>query len=140
MDANEVRLRLIRADGVPLSHDLDEPYVFGLQDTQQEIVPGVRQADGSLAFDFTLRAKPGPDPLRPIFNGRFASGRVDDRFVYLSWRSIPRGVYINRLKARLGGIDWAMVGAAQAADRPLVADMTDWRLGDPRKFVVWRLP
>ena len=47
-------MRLIRADDVPPSHDLDEPYVFGLQDTKQMIIAGDRQADGKLAFDFTL--------------------------------------------------------------------------------------
>jgi hypothetical protein len=31
-----------------------------------------------------------------------------DRFAYLSWRSVPRGVYISRVKARLSGIDWAI--------------------------------
>ena len=59
--------------------------------------------------------------------------------MYLSWRSGPRGVWINRLKARLGSIDWKMVRKAQKADKPLVADMTDWALGDQRKFVEWRV-
>ena len=35
--------------------------------------------------------------------------------------------------------DRALVRAAQAADQPLVADMTDWGLGEPRKFVTWRV-
>jgi hypothetical protein len=134
-----VRLRLIRRDEAPPSHDLDEAYEFGLQDTKQQIVPGERLADGGLVFDFTLEAKPGKHPDRPVFTGRFASGPAEDRFVYLSWRSVPRGVYINRVKARLGSIDWQMVRAAQAADRPLVADMSGWRPHDPRKQVEWRL-
>jgi hypothetical protein len=113
--------------------------VFGLQDTKQTIIPGERQPDGTLAFDFTLRVKPGADPDRPVLLGRFASGPAQDRFVYLSWRSVPRGVYINRVKARLGSIDWAMVREAQRTNRPLVADMTGWRPGDPRKQVEWRL-
>jgi hypothetical protein len=32
-----------------------------------------------------------------------------------------------------------MVRKAQAANRPLIADMTGWRPGDPRKQVEWRL-
>jgi hypothetical protein len=51
VDLDQVRLRLIRADDVPISHDLDEPYAFGLQDTKQVIVPGARQSDGTLVFD-----------------------------------------------------------------------------------------
>jgi hypothetical protein len=136
---DEVRLRLVRANDLPVSHEIDEAYVFGLQDTKQVIVPGDKQADGKLVFDFALRVKPGSDQARPVFNGRFASGPVHDRFVYLSWRSVPRGVYINRVKARLSGIDWKLVREAQAADLPLVADMSDWRPGDPRWQVPWRL-
>jgi hypothetical protein len=134
-----VRLRLIRANDAPPSHDLDEAFVFGLQDTRQEIVPGERLADGTLVFDFALEVKPGSDPDRPVFTGRFASGPADDRFVYLSWRSVARGVWINRIKARLSSIDWAMVRAAREAGRPLVADMTGRNPHDGRKPVEWRL-
>jgi hypothetical protein len=136
---SEVRMRLIRENDVPASHEYDEAFVFGLQDTKQNIVAGERQPDGRLFFDFSLQVKASPDKKRPVFTGRFASGTADDRFVYLAWRSVPRGVYINRVKARLSGIDWKLLRAAQAADRPLVADMTGWRPGDPRKQVEWRL-
>jgi hypothetical protein len=61
-EQTEVRFRLIRDSDVPVSHDLDETYVFGLQDPRQEITPGERRADGKLIFDFSLRVKPGPDP------------------------------------------------------------------------------
>jgi hypothetical protein len=135
----QVRMRLIRENDVPASHEYDEAFVFGLQDTKQSIVAGERQPDGRLFFDFSLQTKGGTVKNKPVFTGRFASGTLHDRFVYLSWRSIPRAVYINRVKARLGGIDWKMVRSAQAADRPLVADMTGWRPGDPRKQVEWRL-
>jgi hypothetical protein len=137
--SNEVRLRMIRDDDVPASHDLVEEYVFGLQDKNQQIFPGQRRADGKLIFDFTLQVKPGADPKHPVFTGPFASGPADDRFVYLSWRSVPRGVYINRVKARLSAIKWTMVRAAQAADKPLVANMTGWVPGDKRKQVEWRI-
>lgn len=136
---NEVRLRLIRDTDIPASHERDEAYEFGLQDTRQQIVPGVRRADGALVFNFSLTVKPGRDPYHPAFTGRFASGPADDRFVYLSWRAIPRGEYINRVKARLSAIDWAMVRAAQAADRPLTADMSGWGPGDRRRQVSWYL-
>lgn len=59
--------------------------------------------------------------------------------MYLSWRSVPRGVWINRIKARLGGIDWTLVRAAHAAGKPLVADMTGWTPHDARRQVAWRL-
>ena len=136
---NEVRFRLIRAHDVPLSHEVEEAVEFGLQDTKGVVVPGVRGPKGEFIFDFVLTVRDGRDAMHPAFGGRFASGTADDRFVYLSWRSVPRGVWINRLKARLGAIDWKMVREAQKTNRPLVADMTDWALGDKRKFVEWRL-
>ena len=62
--------------------------MFGLQDTKQTIIPGERQPDGTLAFDFTLRVKPGADPDRPVLLGRFASGPAQDRFVRFRVASI----------------------------------------------------
>jgi hypothetical protein len=139
VERGEVLLRLIRADDVPATNPLNQAYVFGLQATNQEIMAGARRSDGAFVFDFSLRVKPGANPARPVFTGRFASGPVADRFVYLSWRSVERGDYINRVKARFSGIDWTMVRQAQTADRPLTADMTGWRPGDPRKQVEWHL-
>ena len=136
---DEVRLRLIRADDAPATNPLGDAYEFGLQDAKQAITPGARQSDGRLAWDFTLSVKPGPDPDHPVFGGRFASGPAGDRFVYLSWRSKSRGVWINRIKARLGGIDWTLVRAAHAVGAPLVADMTGWTPHDARRQVEWRL-
>lgn len=136
---NEVRFRLIRAHDVPPSHAVGEVVEFGLQDTKGVVVPGVRGPKGEFLFDFVLTVREGRDAKHPAFGGRFASGTAEDRFVYLSWRSVTRGVWINRLKARLGSIDWKMMHTAQKADKPLVADMTDWALGDKRKFIEWKV-
>jgi hypothetical protein len=137
--SSELKLRLIRDDDVPASHRFDEPYLFGLQDTKQQIFAGTRDAKGRFIFDFSVSVKPGSNGKQPSFTGRFASGTPSDRFVYLSWFSVPRKVWINRVKARLSSIDWAMVRAAQKADGMLVADMTGRGPGDPRKHVEWRL-
>jgi hypothetical protein len=134
-----VKLRLIRADDAPPSNPQNLAFHFGLQDGKQVIDPGVRSADGGFAFDFVLKVKPGADPDHPVFMGPHASGPADDRFVYLSWRPAAGGGYINRIKARLSAITWTQVRAAQAADRPLVADMTGWRPHDGRKQVLWTL-
>jgi hypothetical protein len=139
MAEGEVRMRLIRADDAPPTNPLGEPFAFGLQDTKQQVFAGNRDAAGRFVFDFSLTLKPGKDPERPSFGGPFASGPADDRFVYLAWRSIPRGVWINRIKARLSSIDWPLVRAAQAADRPLVADVTGRRPHDTQRLVDWRL-
>jgi hypothetical protein len=137
--AGEVRLRLIRGDDRPATNPLGEPFEFGLQDTKQAIDPGVRRENGAVVFDLVLTAKPGPDPNRPVFSGRYASGPADDRFVYLAWRSIPRGVWINRVKARLSTITWEMVEAARSEGRLLAADMSGWGPHDARHSVEWKL-
>jgi hypothetical protein len=137
--ASELRLRLIRDGDAPATNPLADDYVFGLQDTKQTIHPGARQADGKLAWDFAVTVKTATAGDRPVFGGPFASGPAGDRFVYLAWRSLARGDYINRVKARLGDIDWPLIHAAQAAGRPLVADMTGRPPGGGRVPVAWRL-
>ncbi len=136
---SEVRFRLIRADDLPASHEVCEAIEFGLQDTKGVVVPAARGPKGEFIFDFVLTVRDGLDAKHPAFGGRFASGTAEDRFVYLSWRSVQRGVWINRVKARLGSIDWKLVHAAQNAGKPLVADMTGWLPGDKRKHVEWKL-
>jgi hypothetical protein len=135
----ELKLRLTRADDAPDHNPSGDPFEFGLQDTRQQVHPGQRTAGGGFVWDFTVRVQPGRDAGRPNFLGPFASGPADDRFVQLAWRSTVRGVWINRVKARLSGIDWEMVQASQAADKPLVADMTGWRPHDSRRQVAWRI-
>jgi len=137
--ATELRLRLVRDGDAPATNPLADEYVFGLQDTKQTIHPGARQADGKLAWDFAVTVKIAAAGGKPVFGGPFASGPAGDRFVYLSWRSLARGDYINRVKARLGDIDWAQIRAAQACDRPLVADLTGRPPGGGRIPVAWRL-
>jgi hypothetical protein len=139
VNPDEVCFRLLRGDDVPATNPFKLAYRFGLQDTKQDILAGERQPDGVIAFNFSLQAKNGKDPEHPVFTGRFASGPVNDRFVYLSWWAIERGDYINRVKARLATIDWKMVRASQEQARPITADMTGWLPGDARKHVTWYL-
>ena len=136
---DEVRFRLLRSDDIPATNPHNFSYQFGLQDKQQNVVPGVKQSNGFLAFDFTLKVKNGRDPRYPVFTGRFASGSVDDRFVYLSWRAVERGDWINRVKARLSTIDWRMIHASRKHGRPITADMTGRGPGDGKKHLRWYL-
>jgi hypothetical protein len=135
---SELRLRLIRASDAPATNALGDAYAFGLQDTEGALTPGRRLADGRLCWDFALRVEPGRTG-RPNFLGPFASGPADDRFVYLSWRSIPRGVWINRVKARLADIDWPLIEAAQSQGKRLAADISAWAPGGGRRAVDWGL-
>jgi hypothetical protein len=135
----EVRFRLLRSDDVPATNPHNLAYRFGLQDTKGNITPGERQPSGMIAFDFSLTVKQGKDAARPVFAGPFASGPVDDRFVYLSWFAIERGDYINRVKARLGAIEWKMIRASQKENRPITADLTGRGPGEAMKPIAWYL-
>jgi hypothetical protein len=136
--ASEVRLRLIRADDRPSTNPEGDAFEFGLQDTKGALIPAAHLPDGRLYWDFELRVRPAADGS-PNFLGRFASGPADDRFVYLSWRSIPRGVWINRLKARLNWIDWPLIRAAHAAGEPITADLTGRTPGHSMQRIDWRV-
>jgi len=137
--ADEVAMRLIRADDVPATNPENDAYEFGLQDAKGGLVAGVRDSHDRYLFDFALTVKPGRNPAQPQFGGPYASGPADDRFVYLSWRSKPRGVWINRVKARLADIDWALVREAQASGRRVTADLTGRLPGGGRVPVRWML-
>ena len=136
MVTGPIRFRLLRGDDRPATNPHNFTYLFGLQDKAQEIVPPTILADGRLAFDFSLDVKPGKAG-QPVFTGRFASGPVDDRFVYLSWRAIERGDYINRVKTRLSNLSWEVIETAKENGLVLTADMSGRGPGDPQKFVVW---
>lgn len=133
-----IRMRLVRDTDMPPSGD-GSAFVFGLQDKDGRIVEASRDGDGGFRFDFELEAKAGPDPQRPVFTGRFASGPRDERFVYLSWRRRDCETYINRIKARLKDIDWALVRAAQTDGKRLMADMSGRKPGGGTVPVAWRL-
>ena len=120
---DRVRFRLIRADDVPATNPEGDVFVFGLQDPKGRIDTGSRDAQGRWLFDFTLRVVIDKDG-RPNFLGDYASGPAEDRFVYLSWLSVPRQAWINRLKCRLRDIDWALIQDARATDRLIVGDVT----------------
>jgi hypothetical protein len=134
-----IRFRLVRDDDLPATNPDNLTYLFGLQDKAGTLVAGSRDSRGKLRFDFTLTAKPGKDPDRPSFTGPFASGPADDRFVYLSWRAIDRGDWINRLKVRLSAINWELVRAAQAQCKAITADMSGRGPREATQSVTWFL-
>ena len=135
MPSREIMFRLFRADDLPPSNPASRAFTFGLQANRGDIVAGTCGRDGGFVFDFALTLKAGAAG-QPVFTGRFASGPSDDRFVYLAWRA-PEGDYINRVKGRLGSIEWAMIEQAERSGGCLTADLTGWLPGDRRKFPDW---
>jgi hypothetical protein len=125
-----VSLRVIH-DGAKPIHDTGEPYRFGLQCGRDSVQQGSRLGDGRLAFDVTLRVKPGVDPERPVFLGEFTHGPPDARCLNLGWKPDRPG-WINRVKVPLATLTWAQVRAAQECGRPLVADATGRQPHQPR--------
>lgn len=138
-DKGIVRMRLLRDDPTPPSPD-GSPYSFGLQDNKEQLHDGALRADGKLAFDFELRVAAALDESQPpVFTGAFAFGRPQDRFVYLSWQRTAGPGYVNRIKARLADIDWALVREAQASGGRLEADMSGRKAGGGKVPVTWRI-
>ncbi len=138
MTKDTVGFRLLRDDPEPPSPD-GSACRIGLQDAKGGMHDGTLRPDGRLQFDFELTVKEGPDPDRPVFTGSFASGPRDERFVYLSWQRLDGCSYVNRIKARLADLDWPLVRAAQAAGRPLEADLSGRKPGGGRVAIRWRL-
>jgi hypothetical protein len=54
----EAPLCLVRDHDNPISHALEEPYEFGLQDNKGEIVAANRDPRGRFVFDLSLKVKP----------------------------------------------------------------------------------
>jgi hypothetical protein len=131
-------MRLVRDDDAPAQPD-GSAFRFGLQDDKGQIHEAARDSNGRCRFDFELQVKEGAYADRPVFTGPFASGPRDERFVYLSWQRPDGQGYVNRIKARLKDIDWALVRAAQSTGRPLEADMSGRKAGGGTTPVDWRL-
>jgi Family of unknown function (DUF5990) len=140
-----VRLRLIYRGAGPVIWS-GGPSAFGLQDKDQTLHLGAATPDGGRLFDFATEVKP-EGAGAPVFVGPFVHGPANKRFLYLSWRN-RTGEYAQRLILPLGGIAWADIRAAHAADRPLVGELDDWspratstgaNIGGTRP-ITWRLP
>jgi hypothetical protein len=81
---------------------------FGLQRGRQEVVPGVRQPDGSLRFE--TRVEPYTDKAgRQRFRGDCVQGPPDEPFLYISWRVAGRSGWIGRRKVGLGALTEAFL-------------------------------
>ena len=134
-----LKMRLVRDDAPP-SPDGGAAVRFGLQDNKDLLHDGVRRDDGKFAFDFELRVAASDDESQPpVFLGPFAFGRPQDRFVYLSWQRTETPGYLNRVKARLADIDWALVHEAQQSGGTLEADLSGRKAGGGKVPVVWQL-
>lgn len=91
-----------------------QPGVFGLQDKNQRLLPPTPAADGSAVFRCQVRAKPAAASGPPNFSGEFTHGSPQERFLYLSLRSVdgPEAAWLKRIKVPLKSITWEQVEAA----------------------------
>jgi hypothetical protein len=122
-----INLRLTH-DGVQPGTPLDEPLRFGLQDSKNEVHPGITRPGGLRNFELTLEVSGGREG-QPVFRSAFAHGPPAARFVYLSWKR--EGAHQHpwgwRIKIPLSGIGWAEIRAAEEPDKCLAADVTGRR-------------
>jgi hypothetical protein len=136
VDRRLVRMRLLRDDPAAPSGERSAP--FGLQDKDETLQPPIQRVDGMHLFDFELTVGQGPDG-RPTFTGPFANGPRDQRFVYLSWPRLDGCGYVNRIKMRLGDLEWPLIEQAIERGVPLEADASGRKAGGGTVPVEWSL-
>ena len=138
-DKGILKMRLLRDDAAPPSPD-GSNVRFGLQDNKEQIHDGVLRDDGKYAFDFDVRVAAAVDDSQPpVFLGPFVFGRPQDRFVYLSWQRTDTPSYVNRVKARLTDIDWALVREAQEWGGRLETELSGRKAGGGKVPVTWQI-
>ncbi len=101
--------------------------VFGLQDKNGRLLPPTQQAGGSAVFRCQVRAKPAAASGPPNFSGACTHGSPQERFLYLSLRSVddPEGAWIKRIKVPLKSITWEQVEAAASHKEARLACTVD---------------
>lgn len=135
--SHTVKFRFIRDTAEPPKPD-GSPCRFGLQDTKGGLHDGIQHPDGGWVFEFDLKLGEDQDG-RPVFSGPFASGSRQDRFVYLSWPRLSGEGYVNRVKVRLGDLDWATIRAGQYDGKCLEADLSGRQPGGGNVAASWRV-
>ena len=130
-------IRLLREPEPP--SDDGSAVWFGLQDRKGGMHDGMPRGDGLVQFDFDVRVNGSPEDGPPDFAGPFVSGMRGERFVYLSWQRRDGAGFMNRIKVRLGDVDWALIRAAQAGGKRLEANLRGVLAGGGKRPVEWRV-
>jgi len=105
---------MVDATQVPLRVVVEQPPAgvsFAMQLGRADLLPPVRRRDGELAFEFSLRLKPGTW-RKIVFLGPAVHGPPADRFVYVnSGTSAGQfdSPWTRRAKIKLAGIDSTLV-------------------------------
>jgi len=104
---------------------------FGLQDVEERLQPGERQADGSFLFECQLRVRRNRQTGQPNFLGPYVFGIPGARFLYLSWRErqVAMPVWSRRMKIPLSPITWEQIEEAERTGGALEAAVPG-RAGD----------
>jgi hypothetical protein len=107
-----------------------------MQQGRTELLPGVRQDDGSTVFE--TEVTPYRDKQQRLrFRGPCVQGPPDEPFLYLSWRHTGESSWIGRGKALLQPLDEAFLATVPDG---AVLDTTMARLGhrDAGAMTQWR--
>jgi hypothetical protein len=94
------------------------PLIFGLQDKQGNLQSGQPRSDGALVYECEVKASQS-EKGKPNFTGSHTHGTPDERFLYISVRSVDGSNWQWRSKIMLSSITWEMVEAASAANSPI---------------------
>lgn len=102
-----VTLRITCQD-VPPSEAEGNPMIFGLQDKNGKLYPGVTLDNGAVRFHCTVGLLTRRIETPPDFVGDFVDGNRGDRYLVLGYHQVTDPEWIRRWKVSLTGIDRPM--------------------------------
>jgi hypothetical protein len=125
-EAGKIQVRLIFGTVPGPLHD-GELTTFGLQTTEQDIIPGREQRNKTI-FECELAMRISED-AQPVFSGPCANGPASSRFLYLSWKRLNNSPtpWVQRIKIPLSTVTRAQALDALKPNRVLHADVTGRR-------------
>ena len=130
-NAHVIRLRIICLNPPPEGNG--RPLIYGLQDKQGNLQRGQPRSDWALVYECEVKASQNENG-KPNFTGSHTHGTPDERFLYISVRSVDGSNWQWRSKIMLSSVTWEMVEAASAANCPI--EITVEGIVPPRAKIV----
>jgi Family of unknown function (DUF5990) len=107
----ELKLEL-RCSVLPSAHYQGQPTIFGVQDTQGNLLLGTPAGDTSRLFRLVIAMHLPTETAAADFTGLYVHGKKGERFLYLGYRQVDQSAWIRRWKIMLAEIPASQLIAA----------------------------